>query len=339
MHIHEYRTRIGSAGDWATMNRSHAFDLCEHLLNLLCLRVETRSKLNLLNLNIHCEDFFAQLLNLILGCNLKNTNATQQNAEGVDLVDADRKMILQVSSTATKGKVNSALSKDLDSYNGYNFKFVAIIRDAAHLRKIIYEKPSKISFDPEQDIYDIPALHKLILHMELSKQREIYEFLQRELNLDHGLMLEESNIAEIIRIISNEDLSKTPPNTTIVPFNVDDKIEQNNLKIAANFIDDYAIHHHRVQAIYGQFDLAGRNKSRSVLDSFRAIYLNLSVKINGDDLYFQIIEHIIRRIKASSNYSPLPLDELELYVNIIAVDAFIRCKIFKEPKKKINATA
>ncbi|MGP4366914.1 SMEK domain-containing protein [Escherichia coli] len=40
------------------MNRSIYFDLCEKRLTLLCYSVELRGKLNILNYNLHCEDFY-----------------------------------------------------------------------------------------------------------------------------------------------------------------------------------------------------------------------------------------------------------------------------------------
>ncbi len=47
------------------MNRTAIFNACEQKLTLLCYRVELRGRLNILDLNIHCEDFYAGLLNLL----------------------------------------------------------------------------------------------------------------------------------------------------------------------------------------------------------------------------------------------------------------------------------
>ena len=37
-------------------------------------------------------------------------------------------------------------------------------------------------------------------------------------------------------------------------------------------------------------------------------------------------------IMGSSNYNIMPIEELQLCVDILVVDAFIRCKIFKNPE-------
>lgn len=46
------------------------------------MRIKNRGKINLLDLNIYSETFFAELMNYLLGYNLENINAIKQNAEG-----------------------------------------------------------------------------------------------------------------------------------------------------------------------------------------------------------------------------------------------------------------
>jgi hypothetical protein len=38
-------------------------------------------------------------------------------------------------------------------------------------------------------------------------------------------------------------------------------------------------------------------------------------------------------IEESSNYRVLPFEELEMCVDILVVDAFMRCKIFENPEE------
>ena len=55
--------------------------------------------------------------------------------------------------------------------------------------------------------------------------------------------------------------------------------------------------------------------------------------MSDDHLFFEVISKVEEKILNSSNYSSIPFDELELCVNILVVDAFIRCKIFENPDK------
>lgn len=53
--------------------------------------------------------------------------------------------------------------------------------------------------------------------------------------------------------------------------------------------------------------------------------------MTDDQLFFEVISKVQEKVLNSSNYSSIPFDELELCVNILVVDAFVRCKIFENP--------
>ncbi|WP_202988170.1 ABC-three component system protein [Pseudomonas typographi] len=321
------------------MNRSVYFNLCEERLSVLCTRVELRGKLNILDFHLHSEDFYLGFLNLLYGYSLKNINAITQNVEGIDLVDIAGRLVLQVSSTATKAKIESALSKDLSGYLGHDFKFMSISKDAKHLRGQIYSNPYGLVFDSGRDIYDVQSILNDILHLDIVRQKKIFDFLSLELQPVTGLKLGETNLASVINIISQEDFVSSVGGNVAIAFNVDDKIELNGLDVSAEIIEDYKIYHHRISHIYSIFDTAGKNKSKSVLDSLRKTYGKLSLVHSGDQLFFEIVESVVRQVQASANYVEMPLEELELSVNILAVDAFLRCKIFKHPRGAQNAAA
>ena len=321
------------------MNRSNIFEACSRHLATLCVQVELLGKLNILNLHVHCEDFYAELLNRLFNLQLKNMNASVQNAEGIDLIDAAAKVLLQVSSTATTQKINSALGKDLSGFKDHEFRFMSISKDAANLRKATYTNPHGLRFDPPQHIYDVGTLLQIILHLELAKQWEIYEFLRAELTDGSERLMEDSNLASVINVIAKQNLGSVSPHATPVEFNVDEKVAFNGLGAAAGVIEEYKIFHHVVDRIYTEFDDNGINKSKSVLEAFRFTYLKLSTQYKGDELFFQIVEEVINKIQESANYIKIPVEELQLCVNVLAVDAFIRCKIFKKPNGAVHAAA
>lgn len=77
------------------MRRSNYFNYIEQELNTLSYRIKIRGKINLLDLNIYSETFFAELVSRLLKFNLKNINVIKQNTEGIDLVDEANKIIAQ----------------------------------------------------------------------------------------------------------------------------------------------------------------------------------------------------------------------------------------------------
>jgi hypothetical protein len=320
-------------------NRSSYWNLCEEKLSTLCTRVELRGKLNILDFNLHAEDFYLHFFNVLFGYSLKNMNQIKQNAAGIDLIDTNNKLVLQVSSTATKAKIESSLKKDLKSYAGYSFKFISISKDASALKKQSFTNPHGLVFSPADDIYDVKSLLNVILHLTIDHQRIIYDFLKKELVSDDDPRPIETNLATVINILAKESFNDFNNEFPPKAFDVDSKISFNNLVSAATIIEDYKIQHHRISKMYSIFDSSGQNKSSSVLIWLRQSYIKLSSQYSGDVLFFEIVEQAIKTVRASANHNDMPLDELAMWVNALAVDAFIRCKILKVPLGLSNATS
>lgn len=117
------------------MNRSNYFNYIEEKIDFLSYRISRRGKINLLDLNIYSETFFADMINMLLKLELKNLNAVQQNMEGIDLIDHRNKIIAQVSSTNTKQKIENSLKKKvMEDYNDYRFIFIPIVGESEVLR-------------------------------------------------------------------------------------------------------------------------------------------------------------------------------------------------------------
>ena len=85
------------------MNRTIYFDYIEEKLNTLASRIEMRSKLNLLELNIHSENFFAYLCNIIFDLELENLNFSYQNINGIDLIAVSYTHLFKIFILRTKG--------------------------------------------------------------------------------------------------------------------------------------------------------------------------------------------------------------------------------------------
>lgn len=84
---------------------------------------------------------------------------------------------------------------------------------------------------------------------------------------------------------------------------------------------------------YIEFDKLGVNKSLSVFSVLSNQYIKLQNENKEDsDIFYSIINNVIEIIQKSKNYVEIPYEELEMCVCIIVVDAFIRCKIFKNPE-------
>ena len=314
------------------MNRPDYFNVIEERLNLLALRIISRGRLNILDFHGHSESFYQYLLNEVYGWTVTNENENQQNVEAIDLIDHTNKFVIQVSSTSSKQKIESSLSKDsVKNYVGYTFKFVSIARDADDLRKDTFKNPHSISFTPSADIIDKNSILSKIRGLHINDQKRIYQFVKEELVAEIDPMKLESNLATVINILAKEDWDKSESVAEINSFEIDRKISHNNLNAATVIINDYTVHYGRVDKIYTEFDSQGSNKSSSVLSTIRQEYAKAKSNLTDDQLFFDVISKVEEKVLNSSNYTSIPFDELELCINILVVDAFIRCKIFENP--------
>ena len=318
------------------MNRTRYYNYIEEKLNFLAYRIEKRGKINLLDLNIHSETFFAELFNILYDYNLVNLNYIKQNTEGIDLVDTKNKIIIQISATCTKEKIENSLNKGIYLfYKDYNFKFISISKEvSSKLKATEFENPYNLIFDSQKDILDSTTLLRYILNLEIDKQKILFEFIKKELGEEISTIKVDSNLATIINILAEEDLDfkNTEINTTV--FVIEEKINYNNLNGVRELIDDYKIFSVKLDQKYVEFDRGGKNRSTSILQIIRKQYVKLrNEKKDSEEIFYGVVENIIKIIEESANYKKLPFEELEMCVDILVVDAFMRCKIFENPEE------
>lgn len=323
------------------MNRSIYFDYISERLSTLALQIEVQGKLNVLNLHHHSEDFYMHFMNKLFGWKLENVNVISQNVEAIDLKDDDikRKILAQVSATATKQKIESALKKDLSIYPGYCFKFISISKDAEELRSKSYKNPHNIAFAPQTDIHDIKSMLAVIDSLDIERQFSLFDFIKKELGHDTDQVKTETNIANVVNILAAEEWDISTGDYQTKSFEIDRKIDHNKLCSAKHIVHDYAVNQTRVDKIYQEFNKQGINKSSSVLSSIHKMYLTSKDTWSDDALFFNIIDQVVKRVQNSKNYIPIPFEELDLCANILVVDAFIRCKIFENPEGYSHAAS
>jgi len=228
------------------MNRQRYFDYIGGKLNILSRRIETNGKLNFLDIHSHSENFYLHFFNLLYGYELVNLNRKLQNVEAIDLIDDKNKILIQVSATSTKQKIESALSKDIiKNHTDYTFKFISISKDASSLKKNNYVNPHSIKFIPQQDIYDIATILNDIRSKKIDEIKAIYEFIKEELGVEVDIVKLDSNLATIINILSKEQWNETDHTMTINSFEIERKITFNELK-NKSYIKEYCLYHPRV---------------------------------------------------------------------------------------------
>ena len=321
------------------MNRSVYFNYIEGKLNILATRIIDRGKRNILDFNIHAESFYAYFLNELYGWNLGNLNEQKQNVEAIDLIDHNKKIVIQVSSTNTKQKVEDSLKKDsIKTYPTYTFKFISIANDCDELRTKSFVNPHSIVFNPLSDIIDKKTILNYILNLDIYKQKSIYEFIRKELGNEVDIVKLDTNLALIINILSKERWDGTGREDAFNPFEINRKIEYNDLKATKELINEYKIYHYKIDKKYEECDLEGANKSYSILRLINRYYIEENMKSNdADTIFINVSNRVLQKVQESGNFIKTEFDTLVLCVDILIVDAFIRCKIFENPENYNHA--
>lgn len=144
----------------------------------------------------------------------------------------------------------------------------------------------------------------------------------------------ELDITKIISIIAdNVSMGDEDEAPDTIPFDIQQKIDYNELDKWNEIIHEYAYLKTDVDRIYQEYDRMGKNKSRAVLDWLRfQIYFQFNKKHKGDELFDQIANEVIRLVKNDSEYNVgMGLETMSVNVYIVLVHAFMKCKIFKKP--------
>ncbi len=181
-------------------------------LAILSTEIRLRGKFNMLDINVIAESFFADLLNLIFGYQLKNINLFEQNAKAIDLIDTENKIIVQVSSDNSKEKIQTSLRGIKEEYKkeNYHFIFISISEVVTKLKEKSFEIPKGIIFNPKNDCFDNKTL---ITHIE-SKGTECIKKVSEYLN--KTVVYTERNSAAPVFVFPFEDANNLIARDTAV---------------------------------------------------------------------------------------------------------------------------
>lgn len=136
-----------------------------------------------------------------------------------------------------------------------------------------------------------------------------------------------SILAKIIKKLSEGDaIVELKPRP--LSFKVDQKISFNEVTRNYGLIEKVSIYSALVDKLYNELEAGPKHK---VLDSINNCYLSHRRPRQGaDDIFDAVRNDLIERLEAEAvvEYS----EDLEWCINVIMVDAFMRCKILEEPE-------
>lgn len=132
---------------------------------------------NLHSVNIHAENFAREFLNVLFDWELTSLNYPDPFAPGVDLIDREKKIVVQISSTYEKSKIQESLKKS-ERYVNYHFYFFAIAFEQK--KHSVSFNNLGLVFDPDKDIFTVDRLHAMIVNTcSIDKQKELSNIIDK----------------------------------------------------------------------------------------------------------------------------------------------------------------
>ena len=189
------------------LNRKDNIDKISTKLAILAHKVELNSCLNLMDLNIHAEYFFCDLLNMIFNASLVNLNTINTNAKSIDLIDLRKRLAIQVTSTPEFSKIKKTVDGFIETENINNIDrlIVLIIIKKKRYQAKTYGDTFIISVS--DDVLDYTDLIKLIMGLPPEKIQKICDYLSSQIfdTPSQKAPKEVTTILEMIKILSTDE--------------------------------------------------------------------------------------------------------------------------------------
>lgn len=302
-------------------NRQRYITVIGRRLAYLKAEVQSFNTLNLLDINVHAENFYRDFFNL-LGWSFDNTNFFSNNYAHIDLIDTKNKLAIQVTSQNNNEKIKGAIDGFYsDPKNvGYKLKLLLIAKEAKE-----YRTKFGNNFNHKEDVLDLDKLLKDINNKELNDIIKIAGFLDNQI-LQERRKTEANEVETIMALI---EFLSNDVNTKISerPEFVDPEFKiYNRFSDHGTFLMDL---YKDLCTIY-QYPIIEARKS---IDSIKAIKISSYLKDESDSMLTKennnpqiALEKLVELFyeKLSANGFSFDKQAIKYYL----LDELINCNVF-----------
>ncbi len=282
------------------MNRQDYQKSIINSLTWLSTQVTVNNKLNLTDVNVHSENFYRDLLNLAFSYNLVNINIVDPNAAAIDLGDEENSFAIQVTSTSTLAKTRHTVSQFIEKQLHEKYSRLLILNITA---KTVHNAPTvgdkTYSLNTKDDIWDIGDLAVMFNDLELSKLKEISNFLNQQLYMKpaEGLPRNVETILRLIELISDEDHPDAGEGFLEEPFpeeKINKRFADHSVFLKNEFLTLYQDYGAVLDSVEQESDI-GQVKIRRVAQHLRVYSDKVLTECDGDPqkALSKIIEYFI----------------------------------------------
>ena len=210
------------------MNREEEIKVIINELVRLKALIEVENKLNLTDKNIFLEDIMSQIINIIYGYFLKNTNLDICNYPYIDLVDTNQKVAFQVTTNVTHGKIQNTLDKFFEKEYDKSIRKIKFIIFQDTTYRGTFKTKREFRFCYNEDIITFAKLLAKIKSLDDFKLKQLYDYIN--ISLVKNIYTTNWTIDNTKKSLNN--LGKRY-NKTLDVFNQEEE------KLKAFFIEEY----------------------------------------------------------------------------------------------------
>lgn len=301
-------------------------------LALLCLIMSLHAADGKHSIHRVAENVFRDLLNVIYRqADFVNANLSLPNAPGFDLVSHKNRILVQVTTENTKDKIISTVEQcDVNTYKGYRLIILIIVEKKVSIRKFS-RKNAFVEFNLKEDVWDMRAFARRTGDLSIDDMEKVKRILDKCIGFSAPMDENESALEQIIQIFAREDADSDENDCVVDTFEIDCKININNLNMRYSLILDRCGSSSVVSRVYDRYEQEGVNKRKSVISTIRREYLMLADSLSGADLYDKLLDNLVNRISYATSLMGIKKEDALRYCELLMVDAFVKCKIFKKP--------
>lgn len=159
-----------------TTKRDNYLKHISDCISFLSSKIRSLNAICLYDVNHVAEDIFCDLLNTIFKWNLVNENSRHANADSIDLIDKNEKIVVQVSSQSDKRKVLKSLRglEKKTQYDGFRFIFLSLVKDPKEWDRDTF-KVFTIKFNPHEDVLGPSKLFKKINELGMDDLEKLHQ--------------------------------------------------------------------------------------------------------------------------------------------------------------------
>jgi hypothetical protein len=135
----------------------------------------------------------------------------------------------------------------------------------------------------------------------------------------------------------------------VTDFSVEHKKDHNNVQVYRYIMDDYGLFTGKLAVVYATLDAEGTDITFNTLNNIRLHYVKVRseymiahpqlslievVRMYADKIFAEVEQRLLTNVVSSTNLAS-PIESVQLSVQVVMIDAFIKCKILEHPTQNV----